>query len=318
MYLVGIDLGGTNVAVGVVNEDNKIVGTASLATNSPRPAEEVADTMAEAVRLAVEDAGISLDQVSGIGVGIPGSVSEEGIILFAPNMGFQNVPMKALLEARLGKPTYLGNDANCAALGEQKAGCGNGVPNFIAVTLGTGVGGGIILNGQLLTGINGAAGEIGHMVVEPDGIPCQCGRKGCFEKYASATGLIAQTKEALKKDTSKTSLMWQVLKDGDPENTNGITSFKAARQGDPLALEVVDNYITYLATGVTNLINIFQPNMVCIGGGISKEGEFLLNPLREKVAAERYTRGGGLQTEIVAATLGNDAGIIGAALLATL
>lgn len=314
MVTLGIDLGGTNIAVGVVNEQNEIIGTASVKTKAPRPAEEIADSMREACLLALDEARMTLDDVRSVGVGTPGAVNEDGVVEFSANLGFHDTPLRELVEERLGKPTFIENDANCAALGEQVAGCGGGVPNFVAVTLGTGVGGGIILGGKLLTGVNGAAGEIGHMSVEMNGIPCPCGRSGCFEQYASATALVRQTREAMEQDREKTSKLWE-LADGDPANVNGLVLFTAAREGDGRALMVLDQYTTYLAIGLADLVNIFQPDVLCIGGGISKQGDYLIQPLARKVAELRYTKHSKNQTKICAATLGNDAGIIGAALL---
>ena len=314
MVKLGIDLGGTNIAAGVVNEQNEIIATASVKTNTPRPAEEIADSMKEACLLALGEARLTLDDVSSVGVGTPGAVNEDGVVEFSANLGFHDTPLRELVEERIGKPTFIENDANCAALGEQVAGCGGGVPNFVAVTLGTGVGGGIILGGKLLTGVNGAAGEIGHMSVEMDGIPCPCGRSGCFEQYASATALVRQTREAMEQDRGKTSRLWE-LADGDPANVNGLVLFTAAREGDERALMVFDRFTTYLAIGVADLINIFQPDVLCIGGGISKQGDFLIEPLVRKVEELRYTKHSKRQTKICAATLGNDAGIIGATLL---
>ena len=314
MVRLGIDLGGTNIAVGVVNEQNEIIGTASVKTMAPRPAEEIADSMREACLLALGEARMTLDDVASVGVGTPGAVNEEGVVEFSANLGFNDTPLRDLVAERLGKPTYIENDANCAALGEQIDGCGGGVPNFVAVTLGPGVGGGIILGGKLLTGINGAAGEIGHMSVEMDGIPCPCGRSGCFEQYASATALVRQTREAMEQDRDKSSKLWE-LAEGDLDNVNGLVLFTAAHEGDGRALMVLDKYTTYLAIGVADLINIFQPDVLCIGGGISKQGDFLIEPLARKVEELRYTKHSKKQTKICAATLGNDAGIIGAALL---
>lgn len=314
MVTLGIDLGGTNIAVGVVNEQNEIIGTASVKTKAPRPAEEIADSMREACLLALDEARMTFDDVRSVGVGTPGAVNEDGVVEFSANLGFHDTPLRELVEERLGKPTFIENDANCAALGEQVAGCGGGVPNFVAVTLGTGVGGGIILGGKLLTGVNGAAGEIGHMSVEMNGIPCPCGRSGCFEQYASATALVRQTREAMEQDREKTSKLWE-LADGDPANVNGLVLFTAAREGDGRALMVLDQYTTYLAIGLADLVNIFQPDVLCIGGGISKQGDYLIQPLARKVAELRYTKHSKNQTKICAATLGNDAGIIGAALL---
>lgn len=316
MYQIGIDLGGTNIAAGIVDEENKIVGTASVKTNCPRPAEEIADSIREAALMAMVDASVVMDEISSVGIGTPGAVNSDGVVEFSANLGFSDTPLKDMVEERIGKPTFIENDANCAALGEQIAGCGNGVQNFIAVTLGTGVGGGIILNGKLLTGINGAAGEIGHMAIIKDGIACQCGREGCFEQYASATALVRQTKDALLMDREKTSAIWDMI-DGNPDNVNGLVTWNAYHAGDELATEVIDHFIEYLAVGVADLVNIFQPDMICIGGGMSKQGDALIQPLVEKVARRRYTKHAKKQTQIVAATLGNDAGIIGAALLST-
>lgn len=313
-YKVGIDLGGTFVKAGVIDAEYHIIGTAKLETRCPRPAEEIADTIKATVLLALENAGITLEQVEFVGIGTPGGVNSEGIVEFSPNLDFHDVPLKILMEERLLKPCAIGNDANVAALGEQIAGCGNGVPNFIMVTLGTGVGGGIILDKRLLIGINGQAGEIGHMVIETGGIACQCGRTGCFEKYASTSALVQQTKDALYMDRDKTSVMWGMT-DGDLERINGFIICNAVREGDKLANEVFNNFVRYLAVGVTNLINIFQPDMICLGGGISKEGDFLIQPLIKEINKRRFDQHAKKQTQIVAATLGNDAGIIGAALL---
>lgn len=313
MYRIGVDLGGTNIAVGVVNEDLKIIGRGKVKTKCPRPAEEIFDDIAVAVDMAIKDAGISMDEVVSVGVGTPGSVNKEnGYIEFANNLGFNNVPAKEMLEARIGTTVYLDNDANCAALGEAVAGAGKGVGNFVAVTLGTGVGSGIIVNGKIVSGVNYAGGEMGHTVIMVNGKQCNCGRKGCWEQYASATALISQTKEAML--NNKESKMWQLV-NGNIDCASGRTAFDAMRLGDEAAKTVVDNYIYYVAVGVINIINTFQPEFVCVGGGISHEGETLLAPLRKHVENERYTVHSAKQCRVVAAELGNDAGIFGAALL---
>ena len=315
MVRLGIDLGGTFIKAGVVDEQNQIIGTAKVPTGCPCPAEDIADNIKNAALLALGEARLTLNDVSAVGIGTPGAVNLEGVVEFSSNLGFLDTPLRDLVEERLEKPAFIENDANCAALGEQTAGSGEGVANFIAVTLGTGVGGGIIIGGKLLSGINGAAGEIGHMTIDQNGLPCPCGRTGCFEQYASASALVRQTKEAMEQDREKKSLLWELAED-DPENVNGFVIFNAARAGDETALAVVDRYTSYLSEGIADLINIFQPDILCVGGGISKEGDFLLDPVREKVAKLRYTKHSKQQTKIVAATLGNDAGIIGAALLA--
>ncbi len=313
MYRIGVDLGGTNIAVGVVSEDLKIIGRGKVKTKCPRPAAEIFDDIAVAVDMAIKDAGISMDEVVSIGVGTPGSVNKEnGYIEFANNLDFNNVPAKEMLEARLGKTVYLDNDANCAALGEALAGVGKGVDCFVAVTLGTGVGSGIIINGKIVSGVNGAAGEMGHMVITVNGEQCNCGRKGCWEQYASATALIRQTKKAMQEN--KDSVMWQ-LTDNNIENVNGKTAFDAMRMNDKCGKEVVDTYIYYVSTGIVNIINALQPDIICIGGGVSHEGDTILEPIRAHSKDERYSIYAKKQTQIVAAQLGNDAGIFGAALL---
>lgn len=313
MYRIGVDLGGTNIAVGVVDENLKIIGRGKVKTKCPRPAEEIFDDIALAVNIAVKDAGISMNDVISVGVGTPGSVNKEtGYIEFANNLDFDQVPAKVMLESRIGKTVYLDNDANCAALGEAIAGVGKGVGNFVAVTLGTGVGSGIIVNGKIVGGVNYAAGEMGHMVIAVNGEPCNCGRKGCWEQYSSATALIRQTKAAMLND--KDSAMWQLV-NGNIENTSGRTAFDAMRLGDATAKEVVDTYIYYLSVGIVNIINALQPEIICIGGGIGHEGDYLLNPLKKHIENQRYSIHAGKQTEILPAELGNDAGIFGAALL---
>ena len=314
MYRIGVDLGGTNIAVGLINEEYEIIARAGTKTNIPRPAEEIFADIVKCAKEAVAKAGVAMSEVASIGIGTPGSCDKKnGVILYANNLYFDNVPAAELVNKELpGIPVYIENDANCAALGEALAGSGKGKKSFIAVTLGTGVGSGIVLDGQVLTGCNDAGGELGHMTIKFDGEPCNCGRIGCWERYASATALVNQTKAAMLEH--KDSVMWQ-LTSGDINNAGGRTAFDAMRIGDKWGAEVVDNYIRYIAVGTTNIVNIFQPEMICFGGGICNEGETLLAPIREHVARERYSKKQEVQTEICRATLGNDAGIIGAACL---
>ena len=313
MYRIGVDLGGTNIATGVVNEKNEIIGRGKVKTRAPRPAEAIFDSIKEAVDMAVVNAGISYSDVASIGVGTPGSVNQDtGAIEFSNNLQFRNVPAKKMLEELLKKPVYLENDANAAALGEAVAGSGNGVPSFIAITLGTGVGSGIVLDGKIYRGSNFCGGEMGHTVICVDGIPCNCGRKGCWEKYASATALVSQAVEAMQ--GNKGSLLWQTC-DGDLNKVDGRSIFEAYDMGDAVAKAVVDKYLYYVSVGLSNVINALQPDTVCIGGGISGQGEKILKPIRDMVKAERYSVYADKQTAIVPAELGNDAGIIGAALL---
>lgn len=313
MYRIGVDLGGTNISAGVIDDKLEIIGRGKLKTNCPREAELILADVAKAVELAAADAGIGMKDVVSIGIGTPGSVNKTtGYIEYANNLDFDKVPAKQILEARLKKTVYLDNDANCAALGEAVAGVGRGVSSFVAITLGTGVGSGIVLDGKIVTGVNDGAGEMGHMVIVADGERCTCGRRGCWERYASATALIQQTKDAMQHDMD--SKMWELV-GGDINRVSGRTSFDAMRAGDKTAKKVVDKYIFYLAVGIINIVNALQPEIICIGGGIGHEKENLLVPLRKYVARERYSIHADRQTEILSAQLGNDAGIIGAALL---
>ncbi len=313
MYRIGVDLGGTNIAVGVIDENYNIIGRGKVKTRAPRPAEAIFDSIKEAVDMAVVNAGINYDEIKSIGIGTPGSVNKDtGAIEFSNNLKFHNVPAKAMLEERLKKTVFLENDANAAALGEAVAGCGHGVKNFVAVTLGTGVGSGIIIDGKIYRGSNFCGGEMGHMVINVDGIPCNCGRKGCWEKYASATALVSQAVEAMQND--KASLLWQTC-DGDLNKVDGKSIFEALDMGDEVAKSVVNRYLYYVAIGIANVINALQPEAVCVGGGISGQGEKILKPIRDMVKAERYSVYADKQCAIIPADLGNDAGIIGAALL---
>lgn len=313
MYRVGVDLGGTNIVAGVVDEYYKIIGKGKRKTACPRPAGEILKDIALCVQDAVRTAKIDMEDVVSIGIGTPGSVNKRlGMIEYANNLGFDKVPARDILSKYFTQPIYLENDANCAALGEAVAGAGGNVDNFVAITLGTGVGSGIIINGKIVNGCNDAGGEMGHSVLVVDGEPCTCGRRGCWEAYSSATALVRQTRQAMEQN--RDSVMWEIV-DHDLQNVNGRTAFEGMRRGDRTAQAVVDTYIKYLAAGITNVINIFQPDVLCVGGGIGCEGEPLLEPVRRYVEKERYSIHCGKQTRICSAVLGNDAGIIGAALL---
>ncbi len=315
MYNIGIDLGGTNIVASVVNEDYRILGTGKTPTSTPRSADEIFDDIAAMCREAMDKAGVTIHDISSIGMGTPGTVNGEGVIEFANNLGFNNVPARDMLKERLGDlPVFIANDANCAALGEAYAGCGNGSKNFVAVTLGTGVGSGIIVDGKIVTGVNFAGGECGHMVIMVDGEACTCGRRGCWEAYASATALIRQTKEAMEKYPD--SVMHELAK--AEGKVSGRTAFDAMRKGDIAGIEVVDNYIKYVACGLIDIVNALQPEIICVGGGICNEGDTLMTPLKRFVQAERYSIHSKIQTKIMKAELGNDAGVIGAALLGSI
>ena len=314
MYTIGIDLGGTNIVASVVDDDYNIIGTSKTPTNSPRSADEIFDDIADVCEEAVKAAGLTMEDIDSVGMGTPGTVNQDGVIEFANNLAFNNVPARTMLAKRINKPeekVFIENDANCAALGEAYAGCGNGAKDFVAVTLGTGVGSGVIIGGKIVNGVNYAGGECGHMVIVVDGEQCSCGRKGCWEAYASATALIRQTKKAMEEYPD--SLMHKLAK--EEGKVSGRTAFDAMRLGDIAGIKVVDDYIKYVACGLINIVNALQPEIICIGGGICNEGETLMKPLRRFVQSERYSIHSKIQTIIVKAELGNDAGVIGAALL---
>ncbi len=309
-YYVGIDLGGTNIAAGVVDEKFRIIARSKLKTNRELPGDEVIRCCAEAARLAVENAGLKMENISAVGLGSPGTVNcKTGVIEYANNLNFANTPAAEILRSELGIPAYAENDANAAAYAEFVAGSAVGAKDVVCITLGTGVGGGIIIGGKLYSGFNYGGAELGHTVIDINGPECTCGRHGCFEVYSSATGLIRMTVEAMKEHPE--SMMHSMMGD----HVSAKLAFAAMRAGDETAKAVVDKYIKYLAAGITNTINVFQPDILCIGGGVCNEGDNLLIPLREQVAGEVYTRRGSKNTKIVIASLGNDAGIIGAAYL---
>lgn len=309
MYYIGIDVGGTNLKAGLVREDGQILAVerTPLAFENP---EQFARTLAQLGQSVLQQAGVPASEVVSAGIGIPGAVAG-GDILYTCNIPLRDVPLSRLFRQHLDVPVLLENDANCAAVGEWLCGAGRGTQQFIVVTLGTGVGGGLILNGKLYSG-SGMVGEVGHMVIQHGGAPCNCGRRGCWEAYASATGLIRMTREAM--EAHPESLLHTVA--AQSGCVEGRTAFDAAVQGDETALGLCRDYVSYLAAGVTNLINILQPEAVAIGGGVAAAPDgLLLTPLREIVERECYPRHTGQIPRIVRAELGNDAGIIGAALL---
>lgn len=312
-YYIGIDLGGTNIVAGVVDEQYNILAKASTKTNCPRPDREIARDMAKMAIQAVENAKLTMEQIEWIGIGTPGIAnSRDGIIEYSNNLGFVNTPMVKYIQEDIDKPVFVENDANAAAYGEFVAGAAKGANNAVCITLGTGVGGGIIIDGKIYAGSNFAGAEIGHTVISVDGPQCTCGRKGCFEVFSSATGLIRMTKESMAKNPD--SSMHKLVAERSGKVSARI-AFDAMRMGDAVAKAVVDDYIKYLAAGITNTINTFQPDILCIGGGVCNEGDALLLPVKELVAKEVYTRNSKQNAQIVIAKLGNDAGIIGAAFL---
>lgn len=308
MYKLGIDLGGTNIAVGVVDESFNIVGKASVKTGLPCSAESIVEKIVTASLQAVENAKISFDEVSSIGLGSPGAVDpKKGIIEYASNLKFDHMEMGAALKKRFGKKVFIENDANAAAWADFLVSGVDKSATLIAVTLGTGVGGGIILKGKIFSGCNFFGGELGHFTIKHDGLECGCGRKGCWEAYASVTALIKQTKE--KMEQCEDSLMWKIC-GGDIDYVDGRTAFQAKEKGDKAGGEVVEQYADYVAIGIVDIINIFQPDIISIAGGISREGDNLLEPVLRHVKENSPIN---TKTEIKISKLNNDAGIIGAA-----
>lgn len=316
-YTIGVDLGGTNIAVGIVNENYEIVKKGSVPTLAQRGPEPIVHDMAELCKKLLAECEIAMDDVTGAGIACPGTVNPAtGIVEYANNIKFSDFPLVALFSKEMDMPAEnvkIGNDANLAALGEAVAGAAKGASSSVMITLGTGVGGGVILDGKMLMGCAFGGAELGHTVIELNGRQCSCGRKGCFEAYCSATALVKLTKE--KFEATSGTLMHEMC-ENDINRVGGKTAFAAMKKGDKAGAEVVDTYISYLACGVANLINIFQPEVFTIGGGVSGEGDNLLVPLKEKVSEQIYSKDKILKTDLRIATLGNDAGIIGVAAFA--
>lgn len=313
MYL-GIDLGGTNIAVGLVDDECNVVKKASAPTGRKRPFEEIVADMAKLCKEVLEETGTSIDSVKAIGLGSPGipdTVNKK--IVYASSMPtFKNAPIQTELWKYFPNiPVYVENDANAAAYGEVLAGAAKDYSNVVVVTIGTGVGGGVVIDNKIYAGFNHAGSEIGHKVIVMGGIDCECGRSGCWEVYASASALIRQTKEAAAEHPES---IIHKLTEGNLENVNGKTAFDAMRKGDETGKAVVEKYIEYLGTGIVDIINVFQPEAIVIGGGVSKEGDNLIHPLTEYM--EKYSYGVDVEkTKLMTAKLGNDAGIVGAAML---
>ncbi|WP_058486726.1 ROK family protein [Defluviitalea phaphyphila] len=312
MYYIGVDLGGTNIAAGIVTEKGEIIRKKSIPTLRQRHYKEILKDMGNLCLTLIEEENISIKEIHSIGVGSPGTFDpEEGVLIYANNLGFKNVPIRSEIQKYINLPVYLENDANCAALGEATSGAAKEYKNSITVTLGTGIGGGIVIDGKIFSGSFYGGGEIGHNVIVVDGEPCTCGRKGCWEVYGSATALIREAKIAAIKHPE--SQIYSLV-NGDLNKINAKIPFDAAQNGDEIAQEVVNRYIKYVAEGITSMVNILQPEVVVIGGGVCAQGDYLLNPIKKFVKENAY----GLKpskVEVRIAELGNDAGIIGAAML---
>ena len=314
MYTLGIDLGGMSIKAGICDENGNILHQDSCPTVLTEGGDRIVADMADLCRKVIADAGLTVDAIAYAGIASPGiNDCDRGIIVYSCNIPTFQFPIAQKLSALTGiERIYIDNDANAAAKGEAVFGAAKGYKDSVFITLGTGVGGGVIIDGKVLTGCNFAGAEMGHMVIVHDGLPCSCGRKGCLECYASATALIRQTKQKMREHPE--SLLWE-LTGGDLEKASGRTPFEAMRRGDAAATAVVQTYAGYLACGITNFINIFQPDVLSIGGGVSNARDDLLNPVRAIVEKEQYSRDCEKKTIIKIAELGNRAGIVGAAAL---
>lgn len=307
---VGIDIGGTGIKVGVVNGQGQILARADRPTRSEEGVAHMVAVMKEATLAALAEAGLTLDQIDGVGAGAPGTVdAAQGVVVWTPNIGWNNVPLVKLLQDALGRPAFVDNDANCAALGEQLWGAGQGVDNMVLLTLGTGVGGGLIIRGRIYQGASGYAGEIGHMPMVDEGPVCGCGGVGCLEVLTAAPAIARLGRAAAASGASPLLLEWS-----KQETIEAAHVFKAADQGDSGAQEIVQQVAHHLGTAAASLINVLNPDMVVFGGGVSRAGETLLGPVRQR-AQSRAVPGKARSTPIVQATLGNDAGLVGAAAL---
>ena len=311
-YYVGIDLGGTNIKAGVVDSDGNLINKLSIKTHAERTMEEIIHDMGTLAVDAIKDCGKEISDIEAIGIGSPGTPdNEEGILVYSSNLPFNMAPMRKLIRDVVDLPVYIDNDANCAAMAEAVAGAAKGTKDSVTITLGTGVGAGVIVNGRIYSGFNQAGSEFGHTVLVSGGIQCGCGRKGCFEQYASATALARMTQEAA--DANPDSITKKLL--DETGHSNARIAFNAMREGDKVAADVIDKYTDYLADGLANAINTFMPEVLVVGGGVCNEGDPLLIPMKEKTMSRPYFGPGVKKTEIRLAQMGNDAGIVGAAMM---
>ena len=311
-YYVGIDLGGTNIKAGIVSEQGEIVCKKSVKTNLESDVRVVRD-MAAIAKAVIAESGIAPAEVCSVGIGAPGTPDNvKGYMEYANNLPFLKTPVRDIMKESLTYPIYIDNDANCAAMAESEAGAAKGILNSVTITIGTGLGCGVIINGRIYSGFNQAGSEFGHVSIVRDGYPCTCGRRGCFEAYASATGLIRLTLD-MAKAHPESILGKRIAANGG--KASGRHAFEAMREGDSFAAAVVDDYIEYLSEGLANIINAFMPEVLVVGGGVCNEGDPLMIPLIEKTMSKPYFGPGVKRTEIRIAKMGNDAGIVGAAMM---
>jgi len=310
--LVGIDLGGTEIKAGLVDREGRILLQSSIPTNAGRDYRLIIKDMQEQVEKLLKDYGAGIGDMESIGIGAPGLMNEKsGYVIYCTNLFWENVPLGIMLKEHFNKPVYMGNDANAAALAESLFGSTKSVENSVLITIGTGVGSGIIINHKIYSGSHYAGSEIGHMIVGTNFYRCNCGNMGCLETFASATAMIRYAVNRLERDKIKSSIL---DKAGDTENIDARLIFDAAKEGDQLGIETVGRMIKYLSIGIINIFNILDPDIVAIGGGVSKAGVYLTDKLKKEVGGMLFTSGI-KYGDIVLAQLGNEAGLLGAAFL---
>jgi glucokinase len=313
MYSIGIDLGGTNIAGAVVDSQGDIVFKASIPTRRERHWEEIVDDIAQLVKSLVKDYGLHMRKIQAVGVGCPGIIDpQKGRVVFASNLAFEDTPIRDRLQKKIKCPIYIENDANAAAYGEYVAGIGKDYDSFVAITIGTGIGSGIVIDNIIFSGAYHGGAELGHTVIRADGRPCPCGRRGCWDIYSSATALIHEAKQVVKKYPE--SLIYE-FSGNNIEHIRPEMVFKAYHQKDPYAYEIIKGYIHNLAIGLVNVINTFQPEAIALGGGISNQKETLLQLINKEIYSEIGKAASSMQTKLEICQLGNDAGIIGAGML---
>ena len=312
MVYIGIDVGGTGIQMGVVDEKGQIIAKGAIVTRTDIPFEDQVKAMADCALETLEKSGHTLIELASIGLGIPGIADQKtGVVPFCTNLGWKNVPLRETFQKYIDKPIFIDNDATVAGLAESVAGVSANTDSSVFLTLGTGVGAGIVIRGKVWSGFHGVGSEVGHMIMEIDGEPCSCGNRGCLERYTSATAIIRMARESVAKHPD--SLIMSLC-GGDPNLINAKMVFDAAREGDEQGLKVFRRYARYLGQAIATIVNFFDPEVIVLGGGVSKAGKFLLDAVREE--APKYCIFKSMPiSRIELAKLGPDAGIIGAAML---
>ena len=314
-HVIGVDMGGTKILSAVVNAEGNILATAKVPTQAKDETSIVIDRIADSIKEAFQKSDVAADTIRAIGIGAPGPLDPEtGVVIFAPNLGWKDVPLKTELEERIGIPTFVDNDVNVGTLGEHTYGAGRGVQNLVGIFVGTGIGGGIILNGELFHGASKTAGEIGHIIVREGGPKCGCGNRGCLEALASRTAMTKQLRNAIIKKGKKSII--KQLTDGDLEQIRSGTLAKALRSKDKLTLKIFKETTKYLGVGIGSIVNFLNPEMIVLGGGVVEAlDKGFIKAIRK--AAKKYALPDTLKgVQIVRAQLGDDAGVLGAAALA--